>query len=294
LQSGFTYNDSSDADFGVDPPSVFKTIVQGPLVKSNNPNDIGYNRMGPYLNEKIINGYTNLSLGYYTHNLGEPLIDDPKNAIEARYFMLGLSNTGEKIDPCNWWYSEIRGDIDCSSLNPLLWYSGDPVTDQGWLNNSPQDQRDLTSTGKFILRKNEPMDIIVAYTVGRGTDALNSITVARETVQYIHEEYARNFSTIVGVEEQKDEVPSSFTLYQNYPNPFNPTTRIKYQVASAEKVNLIVYDILGREIATLVNETKPVGNHEVEFDASKLPSGIFFYRLQSGDFTQTKKMMVIK
>jgi len=93
---------------------------------------------------------------------------------------------------------------------------------------------------------------------------------------------------------EDEETPTEFALYQNYPNPFNPSTRIKYQVASTEKVNLIVYDILGREIATLVNETKPVGNHEVEFDASKLPSGIFFYRLQSGDFTQTKKMMVIK
>ncbi|WKZ69062.1 MAG: T9SS type A sorting domain-containing protein [Melioribacteraceae bacterium] len=91
-----------------------------------------------------------------------------------------------------------------------------------------------------------------------------------------------------------EETPTEFALYQNYPNPFNPSTRIKYQVANTAKVNLIVYDILGREIATLVNEIKPVGTHEVEFDASELPSGIFFYRLQSGDFTQTKKMMVIK
>jgi len=297
LQSGFTYNDSTDMDFGIDPPSVFKTIVQGPLVKSNSQNDIGYNKMGPDLGEQIFRGYKNSKINSFVAFVsGDPMIDYPNNITEVRNFMMGLIGlNGDEINPCSWYFSDVMGDVVCSEVDPFFWYSGDPVTDQGWLNNSPQDQRDLTSTGKFTLRKNEPMDIIVAYTVGRGTDHLNSITVARETVEYIHEEYERNFSTIVGVEEEEKELlPSSFTLYQNYPNPFNPSTRIKYQVASTAKVNLIVYDILGREIATLVNEIKPVGTHEVEFDASELPSGIFFYRLQSGNFTLTKKMMVIK
>ncbi|WKZ70289.1 MAG: PQQ-binding-like beta-propeller repeat protein [Melioribacteraceae bacterium] len=98
-----------------------------------------------------------------------------------------------------------------------------------------------------------------------------------------------------------EEIPTEFKLEQNYPNPFNPSTTIKFTIPNVgdeyirpQQTSLIVYDILGREIKTLINEIKVPGTYEVEFDASKLPSGIFFYRLQSGDFTQTKKMMVIK
>ena len=296
LESGYTYNDSTDESFGINPPSVFKTILQGPLVKSNNPNDIGYNKLGPDLGEQVFTGYVNGKMNSYIAFLsGDPSISLPTNKTEARNNMLGLIRSGDQVDPCDWYFSEVSGDVDCSTINPFFWYSGDPVTDYGWINNTPEDQRDLTSTGKFTLRKNEPMDIIVAYTVGRGTDALNSITVAREIVQYIHEEYERNFSTIVGVEEEdKEELPSSFTLYQNYPNPFNPTTSIEYQVASIGKISLKVYDILGREIATLLNEVKHPGNYEVTFNASELPSGVYFYRLNAGEFSESRKMLLIK
>ncbi|MDZ7766269.1 MAG: T9SS type A sorting domain-containing protein [Melioribacteraceae bacterium] len=154
--------------------------------------------------------------------------------------------------------------------------------------------RDLTNTGPFTLKKDEPMDIIVAYVVGKGTDALNSITRAREITQYVHEEYERNFSTVVCVDDKPEEVINRFSLSQNYPNPFNPSTRIEYQVSSIEKVSLKVYDILGREIKTFVNEVKSPGSYEVQFNASRLASGVYFYRLTTGDFVQTKKMMVIK
>ena len=103
------------------------------------------------------------------------------------------------------------------------------------------------------------------------------------------------FDTPTEIKEEHDEkLNNSFYLSQNYPNPFNPTTRIKYQVASIEKVSLKIYDILGREIANLVNELKAPGTYDVEFDASKLSSGIYFYKLTSGNFVETKKMMLIK
>lgn len=88
--------------------------------------------------------------------------------------------------------------------------------------------------------------------------------------------------------------PAAFSLRQNYPNPFNPSTKIKYNLPSDEFVTLKVYDFLGREAATLVNEEKSAGIYKVEFDGSKLPSGIYFYRLQAGDFIQTKKMILLK
>jgi outer membrane protein assembly factor BamB len=88
--------------------------------------------------------------------------------------------------------------------------------------------------------------------------------------------------------------PDEFQLFQNYPNPFNPTTRIQYAVNSRQKVTLKVYDILGTEISTLVNEEKPAGNYEIEFDASRLASGVYIYKLQAGNFISVKKMMLLK
>lgn len=87
-----------------------------------------------------------------------------------------------------------------------------------------------------------------------------------------------------------------FQLHQNYPNPFNPETRIKYQVSSNSFVTLKVYDILGNEIATLVNEEKQPGEYEIDFDAAKynLSSGVYFYRLRAGEFTSTKKFLLMK
>ena len=87
---------------------------------------------------------------------------------------------------------------------------------------------------------------------------------------------------------------SGFRLQQNYPNPFNPVTRIKYEIPQLTNASLKAYDVLGNEIATLVNEEKPAGIYEVEFDAIGLPSGIYFYQLKAGNYIQTKKMMLIK
>ena len=90
------------------------------------------------------------------------------------------------------------------------------------------------------------------------------------------------------------KLPESFELKQNYPNPFNPVTTINYSIPSNGNVELKIYDILGREVATLVNETKAPGNYEVNFNAANLASGVYFYQLRAGDFIQTKKMILLK
>jgi hypothetical protein len=99
------------------------------------------------------------------------------------------------------------------------------------------------------------------------------------------------------------ETPKEFSLEQNYPNPFNPSTRIEFIVPANviesetkkfQLVTLKVYDVLGNEIATLVNEEKPAGSYDVKFDASQLSSGIYFYKLKAGSFVGTKKMLLLK
>ena len=87
---------------------------------------------------------------------------------------------------------------------------------------------------------------------------------------------------------------NGFQLYQNYPNPFNPSTTIKYSVIKSDFIKIKIYDVLGREIKILINKFKQAGTYEVQFDASGLASGIYFYTLRAGEFTKTKKMILLK
>ncbi len=118
------------------------------------------------------------------------------------------------------------------------------------------------------------------YAIVFGDSGL-SITVARDS----------SIFTSVGSEQ---EIVTEYRLFQNYPNPFNPGTTIKYSVPRANHVTLKVYDIIGREVATLVDEKLNAGRHEKEFDATGLPSGVYFYKLTAGDFTATKKFVLLK
>ena len=102
------------------------------------------------------------------------------------------------------------------------------------------------------------------------------------------------FATPVGVESEIAGLPAEFALSQNYPNPFNPETVIEFALPRSGDVSLVVYNLRGEEVALLLSGTMPAGNHRVSWDASNVSSGIYFYRLQAGDFVQTKKMMLLK
>ena len=102
------------------------------------------------------------------------------------------------------------------------------------------------------------------------------------------------FGTGTAVDQPAAAAPSSFALLQNYPNPFNPSTVIRYQISGSSPVRLAVYDLLGRELAVLVNETKAPGSYSVRFDGSSLPSGVYLYRLEAGTFAYTRRMALVK
>ena len=99
---------------------------------------------------------------------------------------------------------------------------------------------------------------------------------------------------LVDVNDELSKTPSNFNLSQNYPNPFNPSTLIRYQIPSQNFVSIKIYDALGNLIQDLVGEDKAAGSYELEFNASKLASGVYFYRIQAGSFVQTKKMMLVR
>jgi hypothetical protein len=98
----------------------------------------------------------------------------------------------------------------------------------------------------------------------------------------------------VGVVQEQQEIPKSFALAQNYPNPFNPTTTIEYQIPNQSYVTLKVFDLLGREAATLVNEKKDAGYYAVRFVANDLASGVYLYRIQAGSYVQTRKLILVR
>lgn len=108
-------------------------------------------------------------------------------------------------------------------------------------------------------------------------------------------EYAiQQLDQMTGVKTTVNRTPVTYFLSQNYPNPFNPSTTISYQLPAAGKVTLKVFDILGKEITTLVNEEKTAGSYKVNFNGGRLGSGVYFYQLRSGSFIQTKKLVLLK
>ena len=124
------------------------------------------------------------------------------------------------------------------------------------------------------------------------TDASGSGTnVSLGSEMYI-DDLELSMDVVSDVEDQTQ--PLTFQLEQNYPNPFNPSTTISFTIPFADFTSLKVYDVLGNEVAVLVNAEKPAGNYEVNFDASLLSSGTYFYKLQAGGVVRTKKMILLK
>ncbi|GAB4127434.1 MAG: hypothetical protein Fur0015_01030 [Ignavibacteriales bacterium] len=106
--------------------------------------------------------------------------------------------------------------------------------------------------------------------------------------------YGRFINPLTDVENQNNLIPEKFKLFQNYPNPFNPTTKIEFSIPSDNNVEIKVFNVLGMEVATLLNEKRQAGKHSVEFNASNLSSGVYFYKIISGNYSEIKKMILLR
>ena len=168
-----------------------------------------------------------------------------------------------------------------------------------WQNNSTELK------GTYVQRK---LGDINSTNQFQTVDSVNASSYSDAKVQagstytyrvYAYNDYAqsdysstRTVSVVTAVKDEK--IPTEYKLDQNYPNPFNPTTVISYQLPAISHVTLKIFDLLGREVATLVNEEKSAGNYKVTFDGNRLSSGIYFYQLKVNDYTSTKKLMLLK
>jgi hypothetical protein len=158
---------------------------------------------------------------------------------------------------------------------------GDNVTFK--LDNGP-DGSTMTSNGLFQW---------IPKVTQAGQSFLVMVTISDGSLSETKISTLSTNPTIVGVEDN-GSIPTKFNLHQNYPNPFNPTTAIKFEIPKESYVTLRIYNSIGKDVAELVNRELSAGQYQISFDAKDLPSGIYYYKLQAGEFTQTRKMLLVK
>lgn len=191
-------------------------------------------------------------------------------------------------------------------------YSGDPETNSGWtmykgyMDNcnrdttgtvypvcSPFDMRFCMSSGadSIVTIPGDSQQFIATQLITQGLSNLNSVTKLKALSDSV-----RNFYNlyILDTNDYRPIIPDTYFLFQNYPNPFNPGTTIKYQIPEAINVSIKVYDIRGRFITEIVNSIQQPGTYEIKWNGAGYASGIYFYRIKAGNFTETKKMVLVK
>lgn len=312
--AGFAYKKEYDEQYGFTAPCTMIDLLQGPVTYISNetfidnngnevfdkgidtPLDTAYNYQGMLKGIAEFPGAKNLQATSFTQYVrGVDLLDDPRTKEALRNYLIGgLYSTGEEIDVCDYYFGNGEDLDTCDQVDPTFMFSGDPVDSTGWLAVKPRDMRNMINTGPFQLRKNEPVTIIGAYIVGRGTDYLNSITVAREMDDIVQKIYDNNFEDMITSVEYNEELPVEFALEDIYPNPFNPSTNIQFSLPESGVVNVSVYNVIGEKVTEIVNDKFSAGTHKINWNASNNPSGVYFIRLDAGKYNSVKKAILLK
>ncbi|MCF8306980.1 MAG: T9SS type A sorting domain-containing protein [Ignavibacteriales bacterium] len=286
LDLGYVYNGDNDDNgyYGLKPPAVGRAILQGPYESS--PGDTAK------FDDRLLPDHKNIPMTSFVFYIGgDPVYSDPD---------MGVYNGTLEM------YNNMQGKgwngfdfINPVTGSPTLFcLSGDPFTGEGWIETlSDGDRRTLMSTGPFNLAPADTQEIVYAVFLARGNSNLNSVFALKEMAQKL--KYFYDNGEVTGIDNNSERVPNKYYLSQNYPNPFNPETAISYELKDEAHVRLFVYDVLGREVATLVNGKKPQGKHRVNFNAFGLSSGIYFYSIylrgkDASGFTAVRKMILLK
>jgi serine protease len=175
-----------------------------------------------------------------------------------------------------------NGSIDLSRAAKWDWMSGGFAASTA----GPADIHQAISSGPYTIAPGATRTVSFALVAGD-----SSLANIQQNADAAKAKWRR---MTVGIADNGPSVPLRYALMQNYPNPFNPTTAISYQLSAFSPVTLKVFDVLGREVATLVNEVRQPGVYTVRWDASSFPSGVYFYHLEAGDFRATRKLMLVK
>ena len=191
---------------------------------------------------------------------------------------IGFSQTTHEVTVSNFSFSPAELTITVGDAVKWTNVSGNHnvLADDGSFTSGPVAPAPWEFTHTFTVAGNNPYYCVPHG--GPGGQGMAGVIVVQNAVSVPEDELLAN----------------DFELKQNYPNPFNPSTRINFAIPNSSFVNLKVYDVIGNEIATLVSEEKQAGNYEIDFDATGLPGGIYFYQIKSGSFIETRKMTLLK
>ncbi len=280
-------NDTGTNGYGTAPPADCFVILEGPEVPGN-PTDSailygvykkGYRNLKPFSAIVCFGG---------NPTYPDPPLANPNFSKEAYEYQNGINGGSDQpyIDPLT--------DKPSKFVFP-----GDPVTEAGWTMTKsglhPQDVRGMISTGPVTLAKGDTQEIVGGFVIAQGADRLASVSLLRLYVDTVTMLFKNNFigSPLLSVGKSA-AIPVQNSLEQNYPNPFNPATKFRYSISHAGNVTLRVFDILGREVVTLVNGERSAGEYTVHWDASAMSSGVYFYTMRMDNFVETKKMLLLR
>lgn len=233
---------------------------------------------------------------------GNPAIDRISGANEL-YVFTGLSTTLQRGATYNVTFNQNYGFF-CSLTNMRIWIDYNKDTD---FEDTDELVISITNSGStqlqssFTVPQNAVLDstrmrVASKMTASCGHTMPNPCNNPPDPIGW-HGEFEDYTVLIVnptGIIPVNGEIPDKFVLSQNYPNPFNPATTISFKVAKSQNVQLVIYDALGKEITTLIDQKLEPGTFEAKWDAGGYPSGLYFYKLISPDFVEVKKMMLIK
>ncbi|MFZ1685502.1 MAG: FlgD immunoglobulin-like domain containing protein [Candidatus Zixiibacteriota bacterium] len=263
----YCYNaTNSDAWYGATPPALGIRFLYGPAVASIHDS--------AYFFGTWIHGYRNLPMSSFVSYFNG---DDPQSAAESYNLMQGLKRNGSPL-----------------ANGTTFSFPGDPVAGTGDLNSTPGNPHFVASFGPIDFLPGDSQSFVLKLVIGQGADRLTSITDMRSLANTPD-------SITTGVEEPAGPIlPRSFQLGQNHPNPFNPSTVIEYSLASRSDVRLVVVDLLGRVVRTLVAQPRQAaGSYQVIWDGragdgAHCSSGVYFYRLETNLGSETRKMILLK
>ncbi len=284
----FLYNqDNIDNQYGTNPPAIGTRFLQSPVKFTGSNSDTA---KLPY--DTLI-GYKMTGMSGFNGFLGgaNECFGDPDQAINAYNFMRGKDGCGNNV--INW----------VTNQPTSFRYSGNACSRTGWYDTLPGDKRCISNMGQITMNSGDTQIVVISYLITReGGNNLQNVCALQSLSDSALKYYYNDFRTCIpiGIEPISTEIPQKFELAQNYPNPFNPITKIRFSiplsrgVSAGRGVLLKIYDVLGKEIAVLVKgELKP-GIYEINWNAENLPSGVYFYTLITNEFTQTKKMVLVK
>ncbi len=315
LNLGFAYNagnlDKIYSNFGLIPPAVGYSFIQGVSENTGNPNDSAifnfkWKKGRKYVNRKNLSSFIYFGSGA---TWADP--DFSPNG-KLQFYNLMRGYLPRPSYPAAITFPSSVADY---TSNGVYLLDGNPLTQTGKIDGNvdgPGDRRIMMVTGPFNLKLGDTAEVVIALAGGIGNNHLASVSYMKQNASYASLLFNAFVSAMTSGQvltpnnpphQKIPEGPNNYILRQNYPNPFNSATVISYSLAKSAHVKLIVYDVLGRIVKTLVDEYKVAGNYEAVFNAESLPSGVYFYKisfdnednkLASDKLYKVKKMILLK